>query len=521
LGFLYSKRKYTELSSALVFVVRLVKTLYIFPSTGNFMRYGARRCKMNKQKLKLEAVLFAAVLVALVVMAGFFGLRLNPVESSTVLFLIPAAAVAAMLITEMPSGWLSGATASSVLALAVAWFLGGPMVHSDSYQSAIKTGESFEPAVFERTEVRTVSRFMATKKATKVLGAEFEGNNISSQFQLGEGQVLVVKGTQEWIFPLEYKSVFKWMSQEQIPGFVKVSATNVDAEAELVISPFKVSKSAWFHESIGRKAWWHGLMRPTQSHFEVDEDNKPHYVTVVIGRDHFYSKDIVLEVLVFDAVTGEHTAYAPENVPEWVDIVYPESLIEERLDWNGEFVEGFINSITAQNNVQVTTVTNLWNVMIDGKQYYYTGMTSPSSTDDSLITARLVDPRTNTQYIVDGVSGFMDSDGALVAVDSQLGADSARWYASIPVLRLIDGEYFYFATIISDSGIYQKSAAIKANNPSKVYFGDGVNQVIAKVKMGSVQADADSDETVTVSKQALVKILQKIEELNELKKLIQ
>ena len=471
--------------------------------------------------MKLEYKLFLGLFASLAVVSTVLGLLLNPVESSYIFWLIIFSAMIVVVMMDFDAIPMYFTAAGTFAFLAVVWVLGSPMVHSDSYQSAIKTGDAFEASVFERTEIRTVSRNMATKKASKVLGAEFEGNNISSQFSLGQGQVLVASGVQEWVFPLEYKSIFKWMSQEQIPGYVKVSATDVNAEANLVISPFKVSKSAWFHESIYRKAWWNGSLNRTQSHFEIDEDGKPYYVTAVIHHDHFYSKDIVAEVLVFDAVTGDHVAYAPENVPEWVDIIYSEKLIEERLDWNGEFVEGFINSITSQNNVQVTTVTDLWNVMIDGKQYYYTGMTSPSSTDDSLITARLVDPRTNTQYIVDGVSGFMDSDGALVAVDSQLGADSARWYASIPVLRLIDGEYFYFATIISDSGIYQKSAAIKANNPSEVYFGEGVSQVIAKVKMGSVQADAEDDETIMVSKQALVKILQKIEELNELKKLIQ
>ena len=60
-------------------------------------------------------------------------------------------------------------------------------------------------------------------------------------------------------------------------------------------------------------------------------------------------------VVILNPVTGESKKYKLDEVPTWVDHVYPSNLIIEQMDDWGEYGGGFINSIFGQKNVVATT----------------------------------------------------------------------------------------------------------------------------------------------------------------------
>ena len=52
-----------------------------------------------------------------------------------------------------------------------------------------------------------------------------------------------------------------------------------------------------------------------------------------------------------NAITGESVYYDLADIPSWVDNVFTPNLIMEQYDYHGTLVNGFINSILGQRDV--------------------------------------------------------------------------------------------------------------------------------------------------------------------------
>ena len=52
-----------------------------------------------------------------------------------------------------------------------------------------------------------------------------------------------------------------------------------------------------------------------------------------------------------NAITGESQYYAKDEVPTWVDNVYTPELIMQQYDYHGTLINGFINSVLGQRDV--------------------------------------------------------------------------------------------------------------------------------------------------------------------------
>ena len=105
----------------------------------------------------------------------------------------------------------------------------------------------------------------------------------------------------------------------------------------------------------------------------------------------FAGTDVAGAVLV-NAATGSCQYFPVDEVPQWVDRVYPADLIVEQDDFHGTYVNGFFNSIFGQSGVTVTT--DGYNYLaLNDDVYLYTGITSVGG-DKSNIGFILVNQRT-------------------------------------------------------------------------------------------------------------------------------
>lgn len=368
---------------------------------------------------------------------------------------------------------------------------------------------------FDKVEERSVLLEMAEKKASRVLGEKIEGRNISSQYELGKGSLILKNKEQLWVFPIEYRSVLKWISLDYTPGYITVSASDPDAEAELHKIKMYKQVSGWFADSVELKSWVGSGFRGYSVHFEVDDDGHPFYIASLYKSKVFWGMDYVDQVLTIDAVTGELKYYEFGAQPDWIDQVVNESLSENYLDWNGSLHTGFWNKYLAQENVETTTGEGLWSIVMNGEQFYFTGMSSPSYKDNSLTSLRVFNPRTANQIIFDDFNGLMDEKAALEAIDSSLGADSQRWKPVVPQIRKIEGNYYYFASIVSKTNIFQKYGAVDAGNPSNIYLGKSLSELERKIKNKS-EDESDDGLTAIISKKKYEKMMLLIEQLNAL-----
>ena len=92
----------------------------------------------------------------------------------------------------------------------------------------------------------------------------------------------------------------------------------------------------------------------TQAVMEINEEGVPYWICprLVKTIGLFGGVDVKGAVLV-NAVTGECQYY--EEVPNWVDNLYPAGLIVQQYDYYGMYHNGFFNSLFGQRDVTVTT----------------------------------------------------------------------------------------------------------------------------------------------------------------------
>lgn len=153
--------------------------------------------------------------------------------------------------------------------------------------------------------------------------------------------------------------------------------------------------SAFFNQDLIRHTYLNGMYqyRLEQQFFEIDDLGNPYYIlqysvpTIFIngGRD-------IVKIAVVDAITGEVGIYEPDEVPSWVESVYPPELLLTQLNYWGSLQDGWLNSVFGQRGV-LQSSNGRRTIMNDGELYYFTGLTSAGS-DESTIGFIYMNTRT-------------------------------------------------------------------------------------------------------------------------------
>ena len=388
--------------------------------------------------------------------------------------------------------------------------------HASEYQQIIKKGET--SAYNHRLDrPRILTRTMAAFKAKKVLGQKVGGNNLSSQFELGDGSLVLKNEDFVWVFPLEPRSIWKWMDLSGSVGYVEVDPYNADKAAKLVKHEMKYTHGGFFHEDIERVVWMASGAKNFSTHFEVNDLGEPYWVSSVYKKGLWVGKEVVDYVILTDAKSGVSTTYSLDSTPAWVDKIYSEEYINKAVKLVFSLEGGWLNSMFGGANVLTTTSYNdkeLWLFEQEGELYYITGLTSPGSTDDSLVSILSVNARTG-EYSTIEVVGQMDEEGAVTAMESNLGVNSMKWGVVLPQPRMIDGNLYWLGVVKSrHQAVFQKVVAIDASNPSKVIFADRFSELkLENLKIGNV-VELNGEEKVEIS----LKLYRKLIEIRDLLK---
>jgi hypothetical protein len=347
---------------------------------------------------------------------------------------------------------------------------GSAMVRADDYrafvQKHVKQREWHKDmAPVDPVHIRLVSKEQAEWKAKQALGQV--AGNIGSKYQLGTFTIQKVGTELVWVSPLEYQDFLKWASLDSTPGYVKVSAEDPEANAELVVGKkFVYMESAFFGKNLERHIYTsgHQFRGVTDYSFEVDDHGKAYWVATLFEPTiQFWGRD-VRGVVIVDPETGAMKDYAMKDVPAWVDRVLPESFAEDRLTWYGRYIHGWWNSVAAGNDVMQPTGTEgldtLWLVWgDDGDAYWFTGLTSVTSKDHSLVGFILMDSRTGDtfRYTLSG----LDENAVLATVNSKV-SNFQGYYGTQPVLVNMYGRLTWVVPVITGQGILQRVALMDA-----------------------------------------------------------
>src|SRR6266700_2770561 len=258
--------------------------------------------------------------------------------------------------TQLPASASRGAIAAGIFGLVVAAVIGivvsGLIVvfttWFDSNAKALAAIPQVQKASSptlpptDPNHIVLVSKSIATFKGQQVLGSN--GQNLGSTYSIDPDSYTLqsINHHLYYVGPLSYNNVFANLNSPTTPGFVvvdaedpeKVPVLHTEASAALAFLP-----GALLNQDLLRHVYLSGytygkLVDPT---LELDDSFHPYWTISLMQPSRGYIGDVLTEVLIVNAHTGEIKKYLPQDVPAWVDRVMPAQTVTDYLSWWGLF----------------------------------------------------------------------------------------------------------------------------------------------------------------------------------------
>ena len=322
------------------------------------------------------------------------------------------------------------------------------------------------------SEIPTLDRSSAEYLGDRQMGtlsdmvSQFEYSNDSTQINY--------QGRPVRVAPIAYADLIKWFTNRSqgLPAYVIVDMVTQEATVKRLDEGMKYSFSEPLNRNIARHL---RFQYPTYifgtPQFEINEEGRPYWIAprIVKTIGLFGGTDIAGAVLC-DAITGESTYCALEEIPTWVDNVFTPELIMQQYDYHGTYVNGFINSIFGQREVTVTTQGYNY-IALNDDVYVYTGITSANA-DQSNLGFLLSNQRTKETKFYDapGATEYA-AMGSAESVVQDLG-----YVATFPLLLNINGEPTYFIPLKGQDNLVKMYAMVNVAQYQVVATGNTVSQ---------------------------------------------
>lgn len=341
-----------------------------------------------------------------------------------------------------------------------------PIFMSGSYANRINIEEvSFdEIPTYSFNTTAIIDRDSASKLGNKVMG---EMLDLISQFTASDeySQISYQEGTYR-VTPLKYDGFIKYLKNrsEGVPGYIIVNTTTGETSLKRLDKKLRYVPSAYFNEDLMRKLRFSYPFEifgsPT---FEIDEEGNPYYICTTYTYKGVSSLKRVTGAVLFNPVDGSSTKYDIENIPTWVDRIFPEDLVNEELNDFGSYSNGFFNSFIGQEGVMQTSEGYNY-ISKNGDIWLYTGITSVLS-DDSNIGFALVNLRTHQAQLIN-TSG---ADEYSVMASAEGEVLNYGYTATFPVLVNIDNKPIYLLSLKDSAGLVKMYAMVDAQDYQQVY----------------------------------------------------
>src|SRR5579883_3316677 len=264
-----------------------------------------------------------------------------------------------------------------------------------------------------------VSQNVAAYKGQQILGSN--GQNLGSSYNIDPTSYTLQSINRHlyYVAPLQYNNIFVNLSNSSTPGFVIVDAEDPQAVPQLCTNTSHSSlcptngasiaylPGALLNQDLLRHVYLSGytygkLVDPT---LELDDSFHPYWTISLMQPTRGYTGDVLSEVLIVDAHTGDITKYAPQNAPSWVDRVMPAATVTQYLTWWGLYhAAPWFNPSGMGQQTPASDPQLLYN-NID-QPVWLVPMTSASSNDNSSTGVFLFDTHKNEAHFYPGAAGL-------------------------------------------------------------------------------------------------------------------
>ncbi len=350
-------------------------------------------------------------------------------------------------------------TVGLILLIIIVNFIFSPMFNANSYATRINIVESenfaSEIAPVDFNKIPLLDKDSSQKLGDRKMG---EISEWVSQFSVSTLYTQVnYNGEIARVTPLEYADIIKYFSNKDsgVKGYITVNSVNGESTLVELDEGMHYMPSAFFGEDLDRKL---RFSYPTEifaeKTFEIDEEGNPYWIVPTVKYTAIGLRKEIDGVIVLDAVTGESVKYNLDEVPSWIDHVYPSDLIIEQVNNWGTYVNGFINSIFGQKDV-VNATEGYTYLSIEDDIYLYTGITSVAA-DESNLGFVLVNLRTKESiyYPAAGAEEFS-------AMSSAEGLVQEKGYIStFPLLINLNNKPTYLMSLKDAAGLVKMYAFV-------------------------------------------------------------
>ncbi|MFK7797966.1 MAG: hypothetical protein AB8E82_10975 [Aureispira sp.] len=355
------------------------------------------------------------------------------------------------------------------------------------YQSLIgeiKLSENFAKEVppVDLSEIRIIDQEVAHRLGDKVLGEELPGleRTLGSQAYVGKFRIQNVQGKLYWVAPLLHSGFFKWFNNmEGTPAYIKVSATS-DPKVELVNDvTIKYQPEAYFNSNLHRHLYLNGYFHTglTDYTFEIDDEGTPYWVVTLYTHEVGFSGMNAYGVAVVNAETGDIQKYTPENAPAWIDRIQPMDMVEEQLEYWGEYIHGYWNFSNLDKKTTTRGISLVYGK--DDQSYWYTGLTSVGQ-EEGTIGFVLVNTRTKetTRYKQVGATEEAARRSAMGKVQEK------KYIGSFPILYNINNVPTYVLSLKDQAGLIKMVAMVSVRDHSIVGVGETLEEALRSYRGG-------------------------------------
>ena len=362
--------------------------------------------------------------------------------------------------------------AIGLAALALAGTLAGSVIfRAKSYAQLlpVENGDfAAEVDEISYDQIPMLDKYSAERLGDRKLG---ELSDMVSQFEVVDDYTQInYRGRPVRIATLMYADLVKWFTNRSdgLPAYLLIDMVTQNVELVRLEEGIKYTNVEHFGRNLYRHLRFHfPAYMFSNPVMEVNEEGTPYWICprLVKTIGLFGGVDVKGAVLV-NAITGECQYY--EEVPSWVDNLYPAGLIVQQYDYYGMYHNGFLNSIFGQRDVKVTTDDYNYIAMGDDV-WVYTGVTSTGG-DQSNIGFILTNQRTKESKFYSCAGATEHS--AMASAQGQL--QHLQYTATFPLLLNVGGQPTYFMAMKDKAQLVKQYAMVNVQQYQIVATGDTV-----------------------------------------------
>lgn len=371
-----------------------------------------------------------------------------------------------------------------VLVLVVSIY-GWSAFHAHTYASMIGTIQEREWTKDVQPKdphhIRLVDEENALYTAKKAIA---NAGAVGSQFQIESDYMTLQRVREHLVFavPLDFNGYPSWLNTEGSPGFFILNAEDPETPPRFIALPkgkeMHYSPGAYFGNNLKRHLRNNGYLADVFAtfRFELDDDERPYWVVTTYQPTISWYGEKITGVLTVDPVTGKIAQYTTRNVPAWVDRVVPKDFVKKYAEWNGSLTGGWWNSVWSRSNL-----TEPENPILiygsDNRAEWVTGVTSKSSTDDSLIGLMYADSRTGEVAFYRTNGGGTDR-AIIQAVNNNQQVKFRHLHATTPQIYNIYGTMAAVVPLLNENHAFQGVSFVAVANVQDVAVGSTLMEAL-------------------------------------------